>query len=207
MNLPNRLTVLRMFLVIPFIIVMILASHYIHTNAFDYSFLETSKAEQFLLVGGIIFVLAMITDWADGYLARKNNQVSTFGKLFDPLADKFMTTSALVLLSIIGYVPVWLTLIFILRDILVDGSRNVAAKNNVEVSASIWGKVKTALQSVGIPLLIFIAPVISVKGSPLFDDASPALWVLNIPLFGAGILSVFSGFNYFKAIVPYIKVK
>jgi CDP-diacylglycerol--glycerol-3-phosphate 3-phosphatidyltransferase len=79
----------------------------------------------------------MITDFLDGYIARKTDTVSDFGKLFDPLADKFITTSALILLAVMRIVPVWVVILFVLRDLVVDGSRNLAAKNNLEISASI----------------------------------------------------------------------
>ena len=132
MNTPNKLTVLRLFLVIPFIIVLGFAVSIPESIDFD----KANTKSIYVMVAGGIFAFAMLTDFFDGYLARKNNQVTSFGKLFDPLADKFMTTTALVMLSVLGVVPFYITMLFVLRDLLVDGSRNLAAKNNANVSAS-----------------------------------------------------------------------
>ncbi len=151
-------------------------------------------------LSGIIFALAMITDWLDGYLARKYNQITSFGKLFDPIADKIITTTAIVFLMLCNYSFVWLILIFILRDILVDGSRNLAAIKQLKIEASIYGKLKTVVQSLAIIILFFVTPIISNK------DLLEIL-LLNIPLIIAGLLSIISGALYFKQIIPYLKTK
>lgn len=201
MNTPNKLTVLRIFFVIPFLALLI-ASKVIN-NQISYISLNTSTI--LFLIAGIIFALAMITDFIDGKLARKNNQVTTFGKLFDPLADKIITTSGMILLSIIGAVPIYFTLIFVLRDIVVDGSRNLAAANKVNIAASIWGKVKTMLQSVGMLIVFFVLPALIIS----LDEFNPGweIWVLNIPLIIASTLSLISGYQYFIKIVPFLKTK
>ena len=132
MNTPNKLTVLRILLVIPFIIILGLAA----SIKGDIDFQTNQTKSIYIIIAGAIFAIAMATDFLDGYLARKNNQITSFGKLFDPLADKFMTTSALVMLSVLGVVPFYITLMFILRDLVVDGSRNLAAQNKANVAAS-----------------------------------------------------------------------
>lgn len=208
MNTPNKLTLLRMILVLPFITLMALFVYEVSHNQSVALYSSWNHATSYFVGAGIIFTLAMITDFVDGYLARKNNQITNFGKLFDPLADKFMTTSAFVMLSLAGIVPFWLTLVFILRDILVDGSRNLAAKNNVQVAASIWGKAKTMLQSIGLVLIFFVYPASAEFGKDYFmDHQSWQLILLNIPVLISGLLSVISGALYFKAIKPYINVK
>ena len=199
MNTPNKLTVLRIFLVIPFVVLFAL---FINEGVASYK--DGGAGTWYLFSSGIVFVLAMITDFIDGYLARKNNQVTTFGKLFDPLADKFMTTSAFIMLSVAGIVPFWITLIFILRDILVDGSRNIAASNNVSVAASFWGKAKTMLQSIGIAVAIFLFPVYEFPTNVLYPEWETLLLIL--PIIGATILSVVSGYQYLMAVKPYLKV-
>lgn len=202
MNTPNKLTLLRIVLVIPFVALLI-ASKALNQNL-NYESINTSTI--LFIVSGIVFALAMITDFIDGHLARKNNQVTTFGKLFDPLADKIITTSAMILLTIFGIVPIYFTLIFVLRDIIVDGSRNVAAANKVNVAASWTGKWKTMIQSIGLLAIFFIAPVIS---NASFDAIKPGweILVLNIPIMIATILCVVSGYSYFKQITPFLKTK
>lgn len=208
MNTPNKLTLLRIILVVPFAVVMGLFLAATFTNG-QASYSEMNLAAIYLLIAGVIFALAMITDFIDGKLARKNNQVTTFGKLFDPLADKFMTTTAFIMLSVANIVPWWLTLVFVLRDILVDGSRNLAAKNNVQVAASFWGKAKTMLQSVGLVLIFFVYPAYNFGTCTELMGGSFAweLFLLNLPVIISGVLSIVSGYQYFKNIVPYINTK
>lgn len=204
MNLPNKLTLLRIIFVIPFIALMSIVLWKGTPNFKDLD----SLATQAFLAAGIIFAIAMITDWFDGYLARKNNQVTTFGKLFDPLADKIMTTSAMIFLSLMNIVPFWITVIFILRDVLVDGFRNLAASKKIDVSASIYGKAKTMVQSIGIVLVFFIFPAWSTDlSSANFLTNNWKLYVLNIPLIIASLLSVISGTLYFKQISGHINLK
>ena len=204
MNLPNRLTLLRLFLVIPFIVIMSLSLTYT-SEELSYSLFNTKTI--LFIVGGLIFIFAMITDFLDGYLARKNNQVTSFGKLFDPLADKFMTSSGFIFLILFKLVPLWIPLIMILRDILVDGSRNVAAKNKIEVSANVFGKVKTVLQTLTLILFFSIAPII--EGKHLFMDyvydGNWRIWSMNIITLIAMISSIISGWIYFSKIKNVLK--
>lgn len=205
MNTPNKLTVLRIFLVFPFLTLMTLFIFQGDKDPIEYSTLNYRLA--YFLVSGAIFGIAMITDYVDGYLARKNKQITTFGKLFDPLADKFMTTSALIMLSIAGIVPIWITLPFILRDTLVDVIRNLAAKNNIDLSSSIWGKAKTMVMSIAIGFVFIVYP------SYNFDDCEYGMQIgwelalLNLPLMIGLSLSIISGYLYFKQFRPFIKAK
>ncbi len=204
MNLPNKLTILRIIFVIPFISFLSIflikgSNNFEHFENFKNLTYKSPEIMWFYL-SGIVFFLAMITDWFDGFLARKNNQVTSFGKLFDPIADKIITTTALLFLMLFNYSYIWLILIFILRDIVVDGSRNLAAVKQIKIEASIYGKLKTVFQSIAIMILFFISPIISDKN----------WWetlLLNIPLIIAAILSIISGILYFKKIIPYLNVK
>ncbi len=201
MNTPNKLTLLRIFLVLPFLVLLIGSKVLDQSLSFE----NVTTSTILFLCSGVVFALAMLTDFVDGHLARKNNQVTTFGKLFDPLADKIITTSAMILLSVWGIVPIYFTIIFVLRDIVVDGSRNVAAANKVNFAASWTGKWKTMIQSIGLLALFFITPAIG--GS--LDAFSPSwkVWVLNFPIIIASVLCLVSGFNYFKQITPFLKTK
>lgn len=207
MNTPNKLTLLRVILVVPFLVMMSLYAYEFFKNQQHADFNNFNNATIYFITAGSIFTMAMITDFLDGYLARKNKQITTFGKLFDPLADKFMTTGALIMFSFVGIVPIWVTIIFILRDILVDGSRNLAAKNNVNVAASFWGKSKTMLQSIGIVALFFIYPADDFGTDFMTWEMSAKLWALNVPVIISSVLSIISGAIYFKAIIPYINAK
>ncbi|MGL6124875.1 MAG: CDP-diacylglycerol--glycerol-3-phosphate 3-phosphatidyltransferase [Metamycoplasmataceae bacterium] len=198
MNLPNKLTVLRIFLLIPFVCFL---SVFLIQGKDKFDVLTYNDPEtMWLYLSGIVFFIAMVTDWLDGWVARKNNQVTSFGKLFDPIADKIITTSAMIFLLIFNYTFVWIVLIFILRDILVDGSRNLAAIKKLKIEASIYGKLKTVAQSISIIVIFFITPAIK-------NREGMEMFFLNIPLMIAGILSIISGALYFKNIIPHLKTK
>lgn len=137
MNLPNRLTVLRLVL-IPFFIFALMAS-----------FVPFGK-----WIAIAIFIIASITDFLDGFIARKYNLVTDFGKFADPLADKVLVCSALICLLGLGKISVYVVLIIIARDFIISAFRLVAASKGVVIAADWSGKVKTALQMVMIPFLI-----------------------------------------------------
>lgn len=134
MNLPNKLTLFRIILV-PFFVWAL------YTNMY---------------AALIIFIAASLTDQLDGHLARKYNQVTTFGKLMDPLADKILTLSAFVCFLGQGYdyVPAWLVVIIIARELLVTGIRLIALSENKVIAAGIWGKLKTVAQIAAIIMLM-----------------------------------------------------
>ncbi|NQZ66288.1 MAG: CDP-diacylglycerol--glycerol-3-phosphate 3-phosphatidyltransferase [Mycoplasmatales bacterium] len=203
MNTPNKLTSLRMIMVIPFLTFMSISLMNGSPNFKNFNDVGTWS----FFIGGLIFLFAMITDWIDGYLARKNNQVTTFGKLFDPLADKIMTTSALIMLSLMQITPFYLVLIFIIRDLLVDGFRNLAASKKINVAASIYGKAKTMVQSIAIVLLFFIYPIWQEHfGSFNYFVGEYSLFIINIPMYIATLLSILSGIIYFNDVKKHIKI-
>ena len=134
MNLPNKLTLFRVVLIPVFILVFFLA---------DSSWYACG-----------IFVLASLTDTADGYIARKYNLVTTFGKFADPLADKLLVSSAMICMIETGALPAWIVVIIIAREFIISGFRLVAADKGVVIAAGWWGKVKTTVQMVMIVCLI-----------------------------------------------------
>ena len=140
MNVPNRLTILRVCMIPLFVIAMLLES-------IPYSD----------VVAGIIFIAACITDFFDGYIARKYNLITTFGKFMDPLADKLLVCAVLICFVAVKDVamPVWIVIIIISREFIISGFRLVAAEKNVVIAASYWGKVKTVIQMIMSILLIF----------------------------------------------------
>ena len=144
MNLPNKLTVFRMILVPIFIVIGYLGI---------LGVLDLTTA---FIIMDVIFIVASLTDKLDGTIARKNNLVTNFGKFLDPIADKILVISALVMLVEFGKIPAWIPIIVIIREFLVSGYRLIAVENNGQViAANIWGKLKTVTQMVAI-ILIFI---------------------------------------------------
>lgn len=141
MNLPNKLTLVRVIM-IPFFVLFMLAdfSRYIGGSG---KYIATA-----------IFVAASLTDWFDGYLARKNNLVTNFGKFMDPLADKLLVCSALICLVEQGSLAAWIVIIIISREFIISGFRLVASDNGVVIAASYWGKFKTVFQMIMIVMLI-----------------------------------------------------
>lgn len=137
MNVPNTLTVLRVIM-IPFFVLFMIGDI---TNADNYIALA-------------IFIAASLTDTLDGYLARKNNQVTNFGKFMDPLADKLLVCAALICLMDLEKLPSWIVIIIISREFIISGFRLIAADNGIVIAASWWGKAKTISQMIMIILLI-----------------------------------------------------
>lgn len=200
MNLPNKLTIVRMILIVPIIILFSIFTWYVITfenSEFKNVNLQTSS-QYFLYAIGIIFIISMITDFLDGHFARKNNQITVFGKLFDPLADKITITITLIFLSYFQYTYIYIVIFMIIRDLIVDGSRNIFAKNNLKIEASIYGKLKTIFQSVAIPIILFLIPVID-------SNVWWQLLMINIPMIIALFLSIYSGYQYFKQVIPFLK--
>lgn len=138
MNLPNKLTVLRVIMV-PFFVVFML-------------YPLAGDASKYVALA--LFCIASFTDFLDGYLARKHNLVTNFGKFMDPLADKLLVCSALICLSSMGKLAAWITLIIIAREFIISGFRLVASDNGIVIAASYWGKFKTVSHMAMIIMLI-----------------------------------------------------
>ena len=109
----------------------------------------------------IIFCVASLTDMLDGKIARKYNLVTNFGKFMDPLADKLLVCSALICMIELRELPAWMVIIIISREFIISGFRLVASDNGVVIAASYWGKFKTTFQMIGVVLLIFNIPALS----------------------------------------------
>ena len=140
-------------------------------------------------VAAIVFTLASITDWFDGALARKYHAESTLGKFMDPIADKVLVSSVLIMLLPLGRVHPIMVIILLVRDILIGGIRSVAAADGVIISAKSAGKWKTGLQMLGIPAILIHTPVF---GFPTHDLGIALLWI-------SAILSLISGYQYTQA--------
>ena len=146
MNLPNKLTVMRVIL-IPFFVAALL---------YDNGSSQTMRS-----VANVIFIVASLTDLFDGKIARKYNLVTNFGKFMDPLADKLLVCSALICLIQLGQLPAWVVIIIISREFIISGFRLVAADNGIVIAASYWGKFKTTFQMIAVILMIFNIPALA----------------------------------------------
>ncbi|MCI7105228.1 MAG: CDP-diacylglycerol--glycerol-3-phosphate 3-phosphatidyltransferase [Lachnobacterium sp.] len=138
MNLPNKLTLFRVIL-IPFFVFFLLAPYFEGYGNY---------------IAVAVFIVASITDFLDGKIARKYNLVTNFGKFMDPLADKLLVSSALICLVALNKIPAWVVIVIIAREFIISGFRLVAADNGVVIAASYWGKFKTAFQMVTVIVLI-----------------------------------------------------
>lgn len=164
MNTPNKLTIARMILV-PFFVLFILTGWGGDSNRY---------------ICLAIFVVASITDWFDGYLARKNNLVTNFGKFMDPLADKLLVCSALICMIELDRLPAWFVIIIIAREFIISGFRLIAAENGVVIAANYWGKFKTVSQMVMIILLILNFGGVFEILTQIFVWVSLALTVISL---------------------------
>jgi CDP-diacylglycerol--glycerol-3-phosphate 3-phosphatidyltransferase len=174
LNLPNLLTTIRIFLV-PILVVVLL-----------------TKFEGHWVLGLAIFLVALATDYLDGYLARRRGQVTNLGSLLDPVADKLLTSAAFIsLVELKGtggesIAPAWMVVIIIGRDFAVEGLRSIASQQGVTISASRWGKYKTALQGVAISLLI------------IHNYLGEYFWTGHVVLWLVVTLAVLSAADYFR---------
>jgi len=187
MNLPNRLTLLRILFVplIVFIAVFPFAQFGVIFGHISVGFVSVPIIN-IILLG--LFLLASITDFLDGYLARKNHQISTFGKFMDPIADKLLVNTLFILFVFQGLIPVVAVLVMIWRDIFVDGLRMLAAEKGRVIVAGYLGKLKTVVQMLTIMLIL-------ISNLPFELYHLPAS---NFMLWFSVVISIISGLNYFR---------
>lgn len=193
MNLPNKLTLFRIALVPILVLVWIFpyAQFNIEMFYFEIEFVSLSLKNVIVL---IIFAGASFTDYLDGYLARKHNLMTTFGKFADPIADKLLVNTTFLLLGFSGYIPLIPIVIMLARDIIVDGIRMIAANNGVVVPAGYMGKVKTVSQMLAIILALANNLPFELYFIPFAD----------VVLWFATFVSVASGISYFMQLKEYI---
>jgi len=167
-NLPNTITLLRIS-VVPFLFILL-----------------TSPGEFWSLILAILFVVASITDMLDGYLARKYNMITTMGKFLDPLADKLIVNTAMILMIPIGRIPAWIVAITIIRDLIVDGIRSIASSEGFYIHASPLGKQKTIAQLFAVTALMIHFPFFGINSH----------LVGMVILYIAFLLTLYSGVDY-----------
>ncbi len=139
------------------------------------------------IIAGFLFVIACLTDYLDGSIARKSKQTSDFGATLDAIADKVLVNGVLIILAYQGFISIVVPVLIVIRDICVDALRTLSAKHKVIIKASKWGKVKTLFMMVGVSLLLFYNLPFEIWG----------IYVADILVYIATILSVISGILYF----------
>ena len=164
MNLPNKLTILRVIM-IPFFVFFLLSG-------------VGGSASKWIAL--VIFAAASITDTLDGYIARRDNLITDFGKFMDPLADKLLVCSALICFVELDKLPAWMVIIIIAREFIISGFRLIAAENGVVIAANYWGKFKTVSQMIMIILLIVDFGGVFAILTEVFIWLSVALTVISL---------------------------
>ena len=181
MNIPNKITVSRILLIPVFIIIMSIPFNWGEWDIGD----STLPVSHF--VAALIFIFASATDWIDGHYARKYNLVTNLGKFLDPLADKLLVSSALIILVEMGVAPAWVVIVIISREFAVTGLRLVAAGEGIVLAAGKMGKLKTATQMIAIACLLLHN----------FPFAYISFPFGTIMLYLALFFTVLSGYDYF----------
>ena len=189
MNLANKLTIFRMILVPIMVIIPFLG-----INS------EILGIPLTYIIIDIIFIIASITDKLDGYIARSRNQVTTFGKFLDPIADKILVLTAMIMLVEFGKLPAWIPVIVLAREFIVSGYRLIAVeKGGKVVAASVWGKLKTVTQMIAI-ILAFLD--VNAFGACFKGNLTGFALILNsiltIMMIIQTIATIFSGYEYLK---------
>ncbi len=171
MNLPNKLTIFRVILIVPFVILLLGGNG--QWGWFTALFGGIMEYVDYIAV--VIFIVASLTDLLDGKIARKYNLVTNFGKFMDPLADKLLVCSALICLVEMGRLPAWMVIVIISREFIISGFRLVASDNGVVIAASYWGKFKTTFQMFAVILLI-----VNIQAAPVRILTGLCVWIALI---------------------------
>jgi len=200
MNLANKLTIFRIILV-P---IMVIIPYLNIDNTVVHSIIPLSW-----IIVEVIFIIASITDKLDGYIARSRNQITTFGKFLDPIADKILVLAAMLILVEFNRLPAWIPIVVLFREFMVSGYRLVAVGENGNViAASIWGKLKTVTQMFA---LIFAIIDMNSFGRFIYGGLEGyALWLNIIStglMFVSVIATIFSGWDYIKNGKDILKLK
>ena len=186
-NLPTKLTFVRLILSLIIIILLIFPFYRVGVNFPQFLF-KNILIDLRYLISGVLFIIASITDYYDGKLARKNNEVTNFGKLVDAIADKVLVNSVLIIFACQGFISVVVPVVIIVRDIIVDAIRMICANNGKVQAAKLSGKIKTATLMIGVILTFFYNLPFQIWGYRVSDFF----------LYFGTIMSVVSMFEYYN---------
>ncbi|WP_427902868.1 CDP-diacylglycerol--glycerol-3-phosphate 3-phosphatidyltransferase [Metamycoplasma alkalescens] len=202
----NWLTIIRMLLMIPFVILMTIAFLFVskYNGTFWYDKIKLVGQQQYPValsaiywINVIIFLAAMITDFVDGHIARKTKTISQFGKIFDPIADKIATSLMLLFIALMNYSFLPIVVFFIVRDILVEGARIYAVKKDIKVASNWWGKTKTIVVSLALIVVAFAGPwMVKLDEKGNYTPDYLKLFFINIPLILGSIFSWITAIIY-----------
>lgn len=196
MNLPNKLTILRLIMSLVIIVVLLFPFHTIGLS-FPKYIVSGIYVDSRYLISGILFILASFTDFLDGHIARKYNLVTDFGKVVDSIADKVLVNSVLIILSAQGFISPIITVVVIVRDSITNAIKMVAGNKGEVVAASMMGKIKAACLMIGISLT-------------LFYNLPFEIWNLRVAdflLVFAAVMAVISGAQYYNVNKKYFVEK
>ncbi len=194
-NLPNKITVLRIIMSVIILFILLFPWSMVNVNFKRFIIDNTVIIDSKMIIAGIIFIIASLTDFLDGYLARKYKVVSDFGKVMDAIADKLLTNGLLIILCAQGYLHPIIPVIIILRDTVVNTLKMVAGNNGNVVAAIKTGKFKTAFLMIGLTLKLF--------GNLPFGLINIA--VDDFFIIAATVLSVISGYEYYRMYSKFLK--
>lgn len=185
MNLANKLTMIRIFLVPVFLV-----------------FITVKEIPYGSIIATVVFIIASLTDQLDGHIARSRNQITNFGKFMDPLADKLLVTAALVSLVELKLVSGWAVVVILAREFAVSGLRTLAASDGIVIAASWWGKIKTVTQMIAILLLLLKVNINTSASAMSFVNDNSFLngfftYVPETIMFIAVLITIISGIDYF----------
>ena len=188
MNLPNKITITRIILSIILLVMLCIPWYSLGVKFPNLQIASTAITINALyIIAGVIFVIAAFSDFLDGYLARKNNQVTDFGKVMDAIADKLLVNGVLIILAYYHKIDLIIPVIIISRDIIVDSCKMISGNKGKVVAASILGKIKTICMLIGLTLTFFSNMPFALINLPL----------AKILLYAATVLSVVSGCEYY----------
>lgn len=192
-NLPNILTIIRILMVPVFVVLMAL------NDVWEYM----------KYISLAVYVIASLTDYLDGYIARKNNIVTTFGKLMDPLADKILVAAGFIMLTGMGVIPAWMTVIIVSRDFLLNTLRMFGTAGGETISAGASGKIKTAFQMIGVSLAIIDTNGLFAfieKGTTMGFGVLVLNTVMSVSIVVALVFTIWSCIEYFVKFRKYIDI-
>lgn len=187
MNLPNKITVSRIILSIFILILLIVPWYQFGIDFPTFTLAGKIVVDTKYLIAGVLFIIASVTDFVDGYLARSRNLVTDFGKVMDAIADKILVNGVLIILACKGFISVAVPVIIITRDTFVDSIKMASGNKGKVVAASILGKLKTICMMTGVSLMFFYNLPFQLVSIPVAD----------ILIIAACILSVVSGCEYY----------
>lgn len=194
MNLPNKLSMLRIFL-IPVVMFFILPIAYTGDSAFLNGIVNNQ-----MLIAAVVFIIASLTDMLDGKIARKYNLITNLGKFLDSLADKMLIIAVLIAFVQIGRISSWWLMIIVLREFMVTGIRMLAAEKGNVMAAKMIGKIKATTQMIAVIFLLFEPSIIKLAG-----HENAVLWIGNILFFICVVMTVVSGMDYLLKNLNYLK--